>query len=230
MKINNTSSFDGHFDIHIGRLRTRKKLNELLMTHKRMRKNDNIKKKTYLYQWFSTELCELIIPQGRSRHHSLVHFQFFFCFERNGFSFRFEIDDRIPSTVEYPSFSSHILYLTNLKLQKIRRENRFPASSQEITIKRNIEMKPSTMVVLGEDLANKSTFQKKRPLLCDLTNKKKTSNKRRKKSKKTKKRKQTSPEILDMTMQITSESPMKKLNHYLTIEADCRPCPKYLKS
>ena len=89
-------------------------------------------------------------------------------------------------------------------------------------------MKPSTMVVLGEDLANKIR-QKKRPLLCDLTNKKKISNKRRKKSKKTKKRKQTSPEISDMTMQITSESPMKKLNHYLTIEADCRPCPKYLK-
>ena len=30
-------------------------------------------------------------------------------------------------------------------------------------------------------------------------------------------------------MTITTESPMKKLNHYLTIEADCRPCPKYLK-
>ena len=52
-------------------------------------------------------------------HHSLLQkstsltpsLPVFFCFERNGFSFRFEIDDRILSTVEYPSFSvSHILY------------------------------------------------------------------------------------------------------------------------
>ena len=90
-------------------------------------------------------------------------------------------------------------------------------------------MKPSTMIVLGEDLAKK--IRQKRALLSDMTNhQKKNTSKRRKTSKKAKKKSSfCEQEHSDMTMTLSTESPMKKLNHYLTIEADCRPCPKYLK-